>query len=325
MADAIVSRLGQINQAGAADALFLKLYAGEVLAAMERTQVMTAERHFIRSISQGKSSQFPRTGYATAKYHTPGQELLGSKISHGEVVITIDDLLVTDSFIANWDEAVNHYDVRSIYTNEMGEALANAMDKHILQTGILGARSSNPITSLPGGTKITTATVGAPASADYKNNGAHLAAALFMAARVMDENNIPQEGRTAYVRPAQYYNLASTTQNINQDWRGLGSYSDGKIIRIAGIEIVKTNNLPSTAITAGSVDAGTGNKYQVDATNTQCLIAHKSALATLKLMDLGLESEYQVSRQGTLMVAKLAVAHGVLRPEGLIEVSQSAT
>jgi len=41
----------------------------------------------------------------------------------------------------------------------------------------------------------------------------------------------------------------------------------------------------------------------------------------VKLLDLGMESEYQISRQGTLMVAKYAVGHGVLRPEAAVELS----
>jgi len=39
------------------------------------------------------------------------------------------------------------------------------------------------------------------------------------------------------------------------------------------------------------------------------------------LMDLGLESEYDIRRQGTLFVAKYAMGHGVLRPEAAIELA----
>ena len=42
---------------------------------------------------------------------------------------------------------------------------------------------------------------------------------------------------------------------------------------------------------------------------------HKSSVGTVKLKDLATESEYQIQRQGTLMVAKYAMGHGGLRPE----------
>ena len=40
----------------------------------------------------------------------------------------------------------------------------------------------------------------------------------------------------------------------------------------------------------------------------------KDAVATVKLMDLSVESEYQINRQGTLVVSKYAMGHNVLRP-----------
>ena len=39
-----------------------------------------------------------------------------------------------------------------------------------------------------------------------------------------------------------------------------------------------------------------------------------------KLMDLAMESEYDIRRQGSLMVAKMALGHGILRPESAISI-----
>lgn len=55
MTAANVSRLGQINTAGDNSALFLKLFSGEVLTAFEIACVF-ADKHFIQSISSGKSA-----------------------------------------------------------------------------------------------------------------------------------------------------------------------------------------------------------------------------------------------------------------------------
>jgi hypothetical protein len=291
MADATVSRLGQVNQANAVDALFLKVFAGEVLTAFEQQNLMMG-RHQVRTITHGKSAQFPRTGQTTAKYHVPGTELLGTKMNHAEAIITIDDLLVADSFIANIDEAMNHYEVRSIYSGEMGIALGNQMDKHILQTAVLAARAANVVTGLPGGSIIGTNFTGAPASADYATNGEHLAEALFLAAQALDEKNVPEDGRFVVVRPAQYYKLITAVKNINIDWGGRGSYADGNVLKIAGIEVLKSNNLPSGVVSTSSVAGGTGDKYAGDFTNVVGLVMHQSAVGTVKLMDLGMESEY---------------------------------
>jgi len=314
MSNATVTRVGQINQGGDVDALFLKVFSGEVLTAFDATNV-TQGRVQTRNIQNGKSAQFPRTGLIGARYHVPGNEILGQQMNHGEVVITVDDLLISDAFIANIDEAKNHYDVRSIYSTEIGRALAKQMDKHVLQVGVLAARATNVISGLPGGTKITLTGAG------DETSGLKLAAALFKAAQILDEKNVPEDGRVVYFRPAQYYALAQATDVINKDWGGQGAYSDGKVLRVAGIEIIKTNNLPSTNVTAGVEAGGTPARYVGDFTKTVGLVMHSSATGTVKLMDLGMESAYDIRRQGTLMVAKYAVGHGVLRPEAAVEIA----
>lgn len=56
MANATVARVGQINQGGAVDALFLKVFAGEVLAMFEKKNVLL-DKSLVRTISSGKSAQ----------------------------------------------------------------------------------------------------------------------------------------------------------------------------------------------------------------------------------------------------------------------------
>lgn len=55
MANATVSRIGQIDGAGDADAMFLLVFAGEVLTAFRERNVFLS-RHMVRSIKSGKSA-----------------------------------------------------------------------------------------------------------------------------------------------------------------------------------------------------------------------------------------------------------------------------
>jgi hypothetical protein len=50
---------------------------------------------------------------------------------------------------------------------------------------------------------------------------------------------------------------------------------------------------------------------------------HPQAMGTVKLMDLSSEMEYDIRRQGTLMVSKMAVGHGILRPECIYEIKKA--
>ncbi len=320
MTNVTPSRLGIVNGASpsnfAADnALFLKVFAGEVLTAFDENNVMK-DLHTMRTISSGKSAQFPVTAKANAAYHTPGTPLLGTQtINHNEVVINIDDLLIADTFIANIDEARNHYDVRSEYSRLLGMALAKQFDVQTMQVGVLAARGSATVTGGNGGSTITT---GAGSGAI---TGAQLAAAIFGAAEAMDEKDVPENDRVAIVKPEEYYKLVQTTDVINRDWGGSGVYADGTVLRVAGIQIVKSNNLPTTNIS--SATSGTNNTYHGNFTNVKALVMQKSAIGTVKLMDLAVEQtsgDFNIQYQGTLMAAKYSMGHGILRPDCAVEI-----
>lgn len=302
--DLTVSRLGQANLGGDVDALFLKVYAGEVLTAFE-TACVTKDKHRIRSISSGKSAAFPNMWKATAAYHTAGTMLVGQTVAQNERIITIDGLLVSDISIANIDEAMTHFDVRSMFTTEQGNCLALTYDQQVLQIGLLTARAAGNVGSAPSGTNVT--------DVNMKVDADILAASIMTSAKELDENDVPDGDRYVFLRPAQYWLLLNSDLIINKDITQGGSVQKGKVYEIGGVEVVKTNALPITNINSGLT------KYQGNFTTTAGLVMHKSAVGTVTLIDMALESQYLIQNQGTLMVAKYAIGHGILRPESAVE------
>ena len=319
MTNVTASRLGAANAAAAnyaqANALFLKVFAGEVLTAFDETNVMK-DLHVSRTIASGKSASFPVSGKANAAYHVVGTPLLGTQqIKHNEIVVNIDDVLIADTFIANIDEAKNHYDIRAEYSRLLGMALAKQHDVRLLQLAVLAARGSATVTGGNGGTAIT--------DADAATNGASLAASIFAAAQAMDEKDVPENDRVAIVKPAQYYNLVQTTDVINRDFGGAGVYADGTVLKVAGVQIVKSNNVPTTNVSAVT---GEQNTYHGNFSTTVAVVMQKQALGTVKLMDLAVErtsGDFEIMYQGTLMAAKYAMGHGILRPEAAFEISDA--
>ena len=314
-----MTRTGQANSAGDSSALFLKVYAGEVLTAFEQASV-TMDKHVIRSINSGISAQFPLVWKTAATEYayingagdtgTTGIALDGTIIHKNEKVISIDGLLIADHFVNNLDEAMSQFEVRSIYAKEAGIALGTQWDQNVLQQGVLGARSSTLITGGNGGSVLT--------NASYGTSGSTLGSGLFDAAEQLDENNVPESDRYMYIRPAQYYLMAETTDLINRDWGGSGVYSEGEVMKVAGIHIVKTNNLPISNISSSQVTAHDG-----DFSTTKALVMHKSSVATVKLLNLAVETEYSIKNQGWIIVAKYAMGHGFIRPEGCVEFKTS--
>jgi hypothetical protein len=312
MSDFVVARPGQNNATGNALALFYQKFTGEVMTTFSNKNIMLGKTR-VRNIRNGKSAAFAATGVVTANYHVPGTELVGQTTKAAERIINIDSLLVADVFVANIDEAMAEYEVRSIYSNESGVALADRMDTQLLRVAVLAARASSTITSGNGGTVVT--------DADADVNGASLAASIYAMAQAFDEKNVPDMDRDVFVKPAQYYLMAQNTDLINRDWTGgNGDIAKGTIEMIGGFRVNKTNHVP-TANYAGVT--GENNTYNGTFNTTIAVALCKPAVGTVKLLDLAVESEYSVRHQGTIIVSKYAVGHGILRPECAGEIKLS--
>lgn len=300
--------------------LFLEVFSGEVLTAFAEKNVFM-DKHMVRTIQSGKSAQFPATWKVNAKYHTPGEATHenAEQMKHNARTINIDDLLYSNLIIYNLDELKNHYDIRAEYSKQIGAALARQFDEKVARMIVLAARASATVNGGFGGSVLQK-------GATVATDGSVLAGALFDAAEAMDEKDIPDDERFASVKPAQYYLLVQNKDTINKDWGGQGSYSDGKIIRIADIEIVKSNNLPSTNV--ASATAGENNDYTGDFTDTVAAVWHRSCAATLKLKDLTTQmtdpdGDFNAMFQGDMLLAKYAMGHGILRPESSVEISKA--
>jgi len=324
----VMSRFGEKQGAPSDDKeLFLKKFAGEVLTTFETESVMKDYAQ-TRTIANGKSAQFPVTGIALAKYHTAGESVIETNgylnsFAHTEKVIDIEGLLTSSAMIYNLDEAMNHYDVRSIYSSEIGRALAKEFDKAVAQTIILAARSASNFTS--GGAETAfNANANSVTVAGTTPTGSVLVEGVLAGLLKLDERDVPSEGRVIACRPAVYWRLveALTKGDFKVPYTGeTGVFESGKVAIIGGAKVVKSNNIPSTNL---SSDANTRSNRQADYSLTQALVFHPSATGCVKLLDVAVESEYQIERQGTLMVGKYAVGHGILRPESAYEIKATA-
>ena len=345
--DTSPSRVGLVEGGSDNNALFLKKFSGEILQTFEESNVFKA-LHTIRTIESGKSAQFPVTGIASAAYHTPGENIADggnsylSDIKKTEKVINIDQMLIASTFLANIDDVKNHYDIRSVYANELGKALAVRFDTALAKVFIAASRDSANLSQVGksgGQLDVANNDFSAPDTPGTvaATTGADLVAAFFTAAQKLDENDVPSDGRFCVLRPQEYYKLVTGADSsnsfnllsaVNSDIGGQGSIAQGTVPQIAGISIYKSNHIPSTDLSSTStgdgaasndVFGGSGVGYNGDFRNSLGIVSHSAAVGTVKLLDLATESEYQIERQGTLFVAKYAMGHGVLRPECAIE------
>ncbi len=328
------SRLGQELGAGSPEALFLQRFGGEVLAAfqeknlfMDLTKTMTIE--------DGKSATFPVIGNATAKWHTAGESVItdqdadgptdySSAINHTEKEIFIDDSLVSPVLVPDIDRFMNHYDYRGVYVDKISHSLTKAADEHILATVLAASKDSESITGETGRPTVAV-------NAGFATTAATLIGGIFDAAAAFDAANVPEDQRFVALRPADYYALAQVKDLVERDSTGFGQdFGKGEILKVAGMTLVKTNNMPSTNLSAVA-DSGSNNDvfgasgigYNGDWSNVVALCFQNEAVGTVKLADLAMEEDRQVDRLAHLIVASYAMGHGVLRPECAIHLSKA--
>ncbi len=308
-------------------ATYLKLFSGEMFKAYESACIAKGTVQN-RTLRNGKSMQFIFTGRMDASYHTPGTPILGSGDPPvAEKTIIMDDLLISSAFIYDLDETLAHYSLRSEISKKIGHALAEAYDKKVFRTIALAAREAHPVTAAPGpepGGSIINI------GANNQYNAQSLVDAFFEAASILDEKNIPRDGRTAVLSPRQYYALVSQVDSniLNRDFgNNQGNLNSGDgLYEIAGISIKRSNNLPFmvTGSNSGSVARvnGENNDYSGDFRTSCGLIYMKDAAAVVEGIGPSVQttgSDVKTMYQGDIIVGRLAMGAGTLNPACAIE------
>jgi len=319
VANSIPSRPGQDQLAGDPRALNLDLFGGEVITAFE-TQTLMRDKHQTKTLSKGKSFKFPAIWRANGGYHTPGVEITGRQIPHTEITVEPDDKLVSDVFVADIDELLNHYDVRQPYTTELGSFLARHYDANVMRTIILAARAGALFAGDQGGTGIQ--------SADFATSATALIDGFSAAKQAMDEKDVPVNSQPIHglLKPAQWYMVARSDKNLNRDTNG-GTADIRKmtLTTIDEIAIHKSNLAPfgEDSTTGAFVDQNDSKfipaVYRGKFGTTVGAVWTPMAACSAIVQDVGFNIVDQPEKQGTLLIARMMVGTRKLRSKCAVE------
>jgi len=303
--------------------LMLDVFGGEVLTAFDNATV-TLDKHTVKSLSGGaKSFKFPKTWKAESAYHTPGQEMLGNDFTTGERTINVDDILVSHYAIADLDRILSHFDMRSIISKEMGTALAKTFDKNVFRQLVLAARELGE-TPFPGGSSVADASLAANASGVY--NGIDWIDAIRSGNLTLFNKDVPEDMPRYLAVKAEVFDAIKYAKDPSGQYlvlnRDFGADAAGGIqaraetIVIDGVTVVKSRNIPGTD---ESADTSVYSKYQANFATTEAVMWCPQAVATVKLLDISMETERDVRRLEDFMVSKMFCGSGSMRPEMAIE------
>lgn len=332
--DQTVNFAGQKNNTGNSREMYLKVFAGEVLTAFKQENQFLGKTR-VRQLTSGKSAQFPVMGTTVAKYHTPGQLIQADQLPNVERTVTIDDVALSSIFVADIDEAMKHYETRSVYSAEAGATLAELIDRNIARmiakaSFITDATAAgNAGLEVPASGQVYTPNIQFGAAGD-EVDGAKIVDGIFKARTALKKANIPLRGVEVALPPEQYEALVNVTDTnkvtwLNKDVGGAGSVGMGTIPYVAGLPVFETNSIPQTDESAGTSDpepladtaVGSGNqaKYRGDYSKVVGLIFHRDAVATSKLMDVSTKWVREDLRLGNTLLTTQAVGHDILRFE----------
>ena len=329
MANVTIANPMAINGAAATDAeklaLALKVFSGETLTAFQRTSVTTG-RVMERTIASGKSAQFPVFGRTQAHYLKAGQNLddLRENIQQNERLIKIDGMLTADTLIFDLDEFIAHYDFRSPYAAELGNALAISHDASVLAEIAKEALNVNENVAGNGKGGVLTVKLDSGVVGINKQTGLAIYQVLLQAKAKMSKNYVPAAERYAYVDPEYHSALASAVEFLNRDYGASGTILEGNVIRLAGFDIIECPHLTRGGDDNANVMQGEGHIFPAAyADKHPIVICHKTSAGVLRLKNLSMESGRRIEYQADQMIAKMAVGMGGLRPEssfmGIIE------
>ena len=298
-------------------ALALKVFSGETLTAFQQTSV-TNGRIMERTIANGKSAQFPVFGRTTAHYLQSGQSLddIRENIQQGERVIKIDGLLTADCLIFDLDEFIAHYDFRSPYAKELGNALAISYDASVLAELAKEALNVNENVAGNGLGGVIQVEADSTVVGVNKQTGLAVYQILLEAKSKMSKNYVPATERYAFIDPDFHSALASALDFLNRDYGASGTILEGNVIRLAGFDILECPHITRGGSDAAHAMQGDGHVFPAAYVDKHpIIICHKTAAGVLRLKNLSMESGRRIEYQADQMIAKMAVGMGGLRPE----------
>ncbi len=313
------SRPGQKAGAGDDRKLFLTEFGGMVIESYNELMDYNDLR-LIRNISQGKADTFPIIGRKRdAAEHDPGELILGGKIEHNEIEITLDKMVYDAVFIPEIDELIAHWDNRGPYSTQLGQSLGSLQARRIAIMHINASRSywvAGVATGVPQGQVAP----GYAYDANMRTSAAALEGGLWLAKEFLLTNEISGSmpvcklPHQQWLLLARNFGLAASAESANPN-AGSGNRITGDLGPVVGFNVEGSNHIPKVNITTGLA------KYQGNFSTTVGHVSTRMAVGSLERRGMRIVMKDQDDRLGTIIIASQFNGHGVLRPEASFELA----
>jgi len=261
--------------AGQNNSFFLpKVYSKQVLNFFRKASVVEAitNTDYAGEIAAfGDTVRIIKEPEITVYQYERGADVTQTKLTDQEVSLTVDIANAFKFIVDDIETNMSHVNFRDVATSSAAYALRDAFDAGVIATMIAGVSASSPnhILGSDNATDLASGTFDGTGNLDigFGSNEHDPIDVLGHMARLLDEQNVPEEGRWFVASPEFYEVLASSSSKLlSVDYNaGQGSIRNGLVSSglLRGFNMYKTNNIAATTNAAG-----------------QCLAGHMSSTAT---------------------------------------------
>lgn len=252
--------------AGQTNSYFLPaIYSKKVLNFFRKASVAEAitNTDYEGEISAfGDSVRIIKEPVISVSAYTRGADTTATKLTDQEVNLVVDTANAFKFIVDDIETSMSHVNFKEVAASSAAYALRDAFDTAVIAAGFAGVTTSNPDHTLGADTTASLATGvldGATAIGLY-HDGSDPLDVLAKMARLLDEQNVPEEGRWVVAPPSFYEELSqSGSKLLSVDFNaGQGSIRNGLVTsgKLRGFSMYKSNNVAAPTNADGKLLAG---------------------------------------------------------------------
>ena len=297
---------------GQANSFFLpSVYSKKVLNFFRKASVVEAitNTDYAGEISAfGDSVKIIKEPVISVSDYTRGSDTSATKLTDQELTLVVDSAKAFKFIVDDIETNMSHVNFKEVASSSAAYALKDSYDAAVIASMFSGLSASSPDHIIGSDSATADATMAhATNSVDLLgSDGTGVDALDLMArmARLLDEQNVPEEGRWFVAGPDFYEELGkSGSKLLSVDFNaGQGSIRNGLVSsgKLRGFDMYKSNNIADTSNASGKVLAG-----------------HISSTATANTI-LSTEVIRDPSSFGDIVRGLHVYGAKVLRPEALV-------
>ena len=253
---------------GQTNSFFLpSIYSKKVLNFFRKASVAEAITNTDYSgdiTAYGDSVKIIKEPVITVYTYERGADVTKTALTDQETTLIVDVANAFKFIVDDIETAMSHVNFKEVAASSAAYALKDAFDAGVIAKMIAGVSASSPnhILGSDSATDLAAGTFDGTGNLDIgfgTNEHDPLDLMAYMA-RLLDEQNIPEEGRWFLASPEFYEILVqSSSKLLSVDYNaGQGSIRNGLVSsgKLRGFDMYKTNNIAAASNAAGRVIAG---------------------------------------------------------------------